>query len=136
MIFDWADVTATMLSTIIGGVLASRVATYQTRATLKAEERRRQQAIARDMLETIDSYVHIAFRGETTERQRLDRRLRTLSKMILPEAYGSTDEHLLAVARWHSNTSKPKGTGFSATTEFFDTIKQRLFAKFFPSAGA
>ncbi|WP_078120443.1 hypothetical protein [Thiosocius teredinicola] len=133
MNIDWLNAGSTLIAAAIGGIIAARVATYQTRATLKAEQDGRKQETARELLEAIDSFMHIAYRGEHEERQRHCRRVLTLSALLIPDQFDAIQSRLNYVHLWHRREEgdKPRGIGLTATEGFFAKIKQHLFQTIF-----
>lgn len=86
---DWPNITATLAASIIGGLIAAYVARGQIRAAMQVERDKARRETALELLESMDSYVHIAYRGEDAqqhwERQRLRRRIISLTVLTLPE---------------------------------------------------
>lgn len=135
MDIDWINAGSTLVAAAIGGAIAARVATFQTRATFAAEQASRTQQTARDLLEAIDSYIHIAYRGDREERQRCERRVLTLSALVTPARFDAIQDHFELVNKWHqwktNSGPKPHGIGLSATETFFEDVKQALFRTIF-----
>ncbi|BBP01671.1 hypothetical protein [Sulfuriferula nivalis] len=133
MEIDWTNIVATLTSAMLGGWIASRIATYQTQATVRSNEQNQKQEVARDLLEAIDSFIHVAYRGESSERQRHSRRIRTLCALVLPSEFEEINNHLKKVEAWHraESNDRPRGMGISATDKLLSATKQRIFLDVF-----
>jgi len=134
---DWPNITATLAAAAMGGWVAASVAKRQITAALQVERDKAQREAGRELLESIDSYLHIAYRGDGDlrwERQRLRRKIISLTLLTFPQQAASVQEHLDAVdAWWRQQAGGPrvKGVGFTATEQFFNGIKQTLFSEVF-----
>lgn len=135
---DWPNIVATVAAAVLGGWIASRVAQRQIHAAQAAERDKARRDVARDLIESVDSYLHIAYRGgdqERLERQRLRRRILSLTAIVLPDRFAAMQEHLDLVERWwraKSNPAKkPRGVGYSATEAHFIDLKQAVFVEVF-----
>lgn len=137
---DWPNIAATLASAFIGGLIAAGVAGRQIKASHSAERDKTRRECARDLIESIDSFLHIAYRSETPdsrlERQRLRRRILSLLVMCLPERFDATQTHLDGIDTWwrrrRSNSAQRiAGMGFTATEQFFDDLKSSLFEEVF-----
>lgn len=62
---DWPNIAATLASAFIGGLIAAGVAGRQIKASHSAERDKTRRECARDLIESIDSFLHIAYRSET-----------------------------------------------------------------------
>jgi hypothetical protein len=135
---DWPNLVATLSAAVLGGWIASRIAQRQMTASAEAERDKTRRELARDLIESIDSYLHIAYRGsgeDRFERQRLHRRILSLIALVMPAEFTATQNHLDAVELWWraktNPTLKPRGVGLTATETFCIALKQRLFAEVF-----
>lgn len=139
--FDWPNIAATLISSIIGGLVAVYAARLQNQVTGKVEEDRMLKEITLELIDSIDSYLHIAYRDyspETSyERQRLRRRIQSLTAVALYEEYEKTKGHLDKINLWWLNknsnqeTSSIKGIGYTASEDFFQVLKNKLHKKAF-----
>lgn len=135
---DWVNAMATLASAAMGGWIAAGVAQRQSEAAIRAEQEKVRKEVARDLIEAMDSFLHIAYRGEDLnsrlERQRLRRRIQSLAALSVPERFADIQGHLDIVdGWWRSREGGPKvrGAGVSATEHFFDQIKGALFTEVF-----
>jgi hypothetical protein len=136
---DWPNIVATLASACLGGWIASRIAVSQMAAAQAAERAKSRREIARELIEAIDSLLHIAYRDNTNDgtlqRQRLRRRILSLVAMCIPERFVDTQDHLDRIdAWWHARQRagvRPTGMGFTATEDFFYGIKSELFEAVF-----
>ena len=135
---DWANVMATLASAAMGGWIAAKVAQRQSEAAIRAEQEKVRKEVARDLIEAMDSFLHIAYRGEDPnsrlERQRLRRRIQSLAALSVPERFADIQGHLDIVdGWWRSREGGPRvrGAGVSATEHFFDQIKGALLTEVF-----
>lgn len=135
---DWANTAATLISAVMGGWIASNIAKRQADATNQVEQEKVRKEAARDLIESMDSFLHIAYRGadheSRMERQRLRRRIQSLAVLSLPEQFMAIQDHLDLVESWwrqRNGGPRVKGAGVTATEGFFDGIKSRLFKEVF-----
>ena len=134
---DWPNITATLAAAAMGGWVAASVAKRQITAAVQVERDKAKREAGRELLESIDSYLHIAYRGDGDqrwERQRLRRKIISLTLLTLPEQAASVQEHLDAVDGWwrqQAGGPRVKGVGFTATEQFFNNLKQTLFSVIF-----
>jgi hypothetical protein len=93
-VIDWPNIAATLASACVGGLIAAGIAGRQIKASHAAERDKTRRECARDLIESIDSFLHIAYRNEThearLERQRLRRRILSLLATCLPERFEAT----------------------------------------------
>lgn len=135
---DWANTAATLISAVMGGWIASNIAKRQADVTNQVEQEKLRKEAARELIESMDSFLHIAYRGtdheSRMERQRLRRRIQSLAVLSLPDQFVAIQDHLdLVEGWWRSREGGPrvKGVGVTATESFFDGIKSRLFKEVF-----
>lgn len=137
---DWPNVIATLCAALIGGLVATKVAKGQVQAMLQAEREKSQKETALELLEAIDSFVHIAYRGadeqSRLERQRLRRRMLSLTVITMPTRFAGLQSHLDTVDRWwfrknSGGTQKIADVGYTATNEFFERLKADIFCEIF-----
>ncbi|CTP92549.1 hypothetical protein [Xanthomonas graminis] len=138
---DWPNILATLAAAAIGGWVAAGVASRQIQASLQVEREKVRQETSKELIEAIDSFVHIAYRHDNEEkrheRQRLRRRILSLTALALPEQFSDTQRHLDMIDRWwwrkqYQPSAPPiQGTGFTATNDFFEGVKTRLFRDVF-----
>ncbi|KRG63654.1 hypothetical protein ABB27_17410 [Stenotrophomonas terrae] len=137
---DWPNVMATLCAALIGGLVATKVAKGQVQAMLQAEREKSQKETALELLESIDSFVHIAYRGgdeqSRLERQRLRRRMLSLTVLTVPNRFTDLQSHLDGVDRWwfrknNGGTQKIADVGYTATNDFFERLKTDLFCEVF-----
>jgi hypothetical protein len=137
---DWTNIVATLASACIGGLIAAGIAGKQIKAAQTTERDKSRRENARDLIESIDSYLHIAYRDSSPEgrleRQRLRRRILSLLVLCLPERFEATQKHLDDIDKWwqHRRSGighRPNGVGFTATEVFFDELKSALFEQVF-----
>ncbi len=136
---DWPNITATLIAAAIGGLIASKVARHQIEANQRAEREKVRRETARELIEAIDSYVHIAYRDQSDaspqERQRLRKRILSLVALTLPDNFPPVREHLDGIDRWwwqkQSGGTSAKGFGLTATNQFFEKLKSELFSQVF-----
>lgn len=62
---DWANVMATLASAAIGGWIAAKIAQRQSEAAFKAEQEKVRKEAARDLIESMDPFLHIVYRGDS-----------------------------------------------------------------------
>ncbi|MFA6095007.1 MAG: hypothetical protein WC757_03945 [Candidatus Paceibacterota bacterium] len=125
----------------MGGLVAVYAARLQNQATGRDGVDRMLKAITLELIDTIDSYLHIAYRDDSRqspfERQRLRRRIQSLTSVALPEEYETTKDHLDKIHFWWLNkdksqsTSPTKGIGYTASESFFQALKNKLNKKAF-----
>ncbi len=80
---DWPNITATLAAAAMGGWVAASVAKRQITAAVQVERDKAKREAGRELLESIDSYLHIAYRGDGDqrwERQRLRRKIISLTR--------------------------------------------------------
>lgn len=65
---DWSNIFATLVASMIGGLVATSIARRQINATMQVERDKSRREVALELLESVDSYVHIAYRGGAEER--------------------------------------------------------------------
>lgn len=135
---DWPNIVATVAAAVIGGWIAARIAQRQTEAMQQVELQKFRSHAARELIEAVDSYVHIAYRSKDEagklERQRLRRRIVSLTAEVLPEKVEPVQEHLDGIEKWwraKRGGLAPKGMGYTATEIFFDGFKEDLFEQVF-----
>jgi hypothetical protein len=136
---DWPNIAATLTATVLGGLIAVFVAQRQIKASQANERQRIVRDIARDLIESLDSFLHIAYRGdgeEHRERERLARRILSLCALCIPERFDAMQEHLGLVEQWwrakrKNNGRRVRGVGYSATQGLFAEIKESLFLQVF-----
>lgn len=134
---DWPNVVATLFAAGVGGWVASSIARSQMKATLQVEREKARKDSARELVEAVDSYVHIAYRDQEGgqskyERQRLRRRILSLCVLTLPKRFADVQEHLDAIDRWWLRRCgmvgvPVAGVGYTATNAFFEGFKTQLF---------
>nr|WP_238396060.1 hypothetical protein [Xanthomonas fragariae] len=129
-----------MVAAAIGGCVAACVASRQIEASLQVEREKVRKETSKELIEAIDSLVHIAYRHDSEEkrheRQRLRRRILSLSALALPERFSDTQRHLDLIDRWWWKQSHPaspavQGAGYTATNGFFEGVKTQLFCDIF-----
>jgi hypothetical protein len=137
---DWTNIVATLASACIGGLIAAGIAGRQIKASQAAERDKTRRECARDLIESIDSFLHIAYRNDTVEarleRQRLHRRILSLLATCLPESFEATQQHLDGIDGWWRRRRRPgaqrvPGFGITATENFFGDLKSELFEQVF-----
>lgn len=134
---DWPNVTATLIAAAIGGKVAMSIARAQMNEIRAIEQDRIRRELGRELIEAVDSYVHIPYRGaadETLERQRLRRRILSLTALLVPEQFNPVEDHLNRVDKWWRGREtglSVRGVGYTATEEFMSRFKQTLFAEVF-----
>lgn len=132
---DWLNIVATLVAAAIGGGVAVLVAQQQMRASESAEQRKRRSAAGLELVDTLDSYLHVAYRGDPLDRQRLRRRILSLTALAMPVRFDAMQTHLELVDRWWASKKRNgppvRGAGLSATDEFFRDFKQMLFLEVF-----
>jgi hypothetical protein len=77
----------------------------------------------RDLIESLDSFLHIAYRGdgpERLERERLSRRILSLVALCMPERFEPMQQHLALIDQWwrakrSGSAQRPRGVGYSVT---------------------
>jgi len=138
---DWPNIVATLAAALIGGLIASKVARHQIQANQQVEREKIRKETARELIEAIDSYVHIAYRDSsdaaTLERQRLRKRILSLTALTAPDRFQHVKDHLIGIDRWwrqkQPGFSGPyvAGFGLTATQTFFESLKTDLFCQVF-----
>ena len=137
---DWPNITATLAAAAIGGWVAAGVAKRQIQASLEVEREKVRKETSKELIEALDSFVHIAYRHDSEEkrheRQRLRRRILSLTALALPARFADTQSHLDMIDRWwwkqkHPSAPPVTGAGYTATNEFFETVKTDLFREVF-----
>ena len=137
---DWPNIVATLAAAAIGGWVAAGVANRQIQTSLQVEREKVRKETSKELIEAIDSFVHIAYRHDSEEkrreRQRLRRRILSLTALALPERFADTQRHLDLIDRWWWKQSHPaampvQGAGYTATNDFFEAVKTQLFREVF-----
>ena len=136
---DWPNIAATLTATTLGGLIAVFVAQRQIKASQANEHQRVLREVARDLIESLDSFLHIAYRGgdeERRERERLARRILSLCALSIPERFDVMQEHLGLVDQWwrvkhNKSDRRVRGVGYSATQLLFVDVKESLFRQVF-----
>ncbi|MDM7553382.1 hypothetical protein [Xanthomonas fragariae] len=137
---DWPNIVSTLVAAAIGGCVAACVASRQIEASLQVEREKVRKETSKELIEAIDSLVHIAYRHDSEEkrheRQRLRRRILSLTALALPERFSDTQRHLDLIDRWWWKQSHPaspavQGAGYTATNGFFEGVKTQLFCDIF-----
>jgi len=138
---DWPNVTATLVAALLGGWVATKIAKSQIQAMTQAEREKMRKETGLELMEAIDSFMHIAYRDQDEqsrfERQRLRRRILSLTALTLPDSFQSVQQHLDGIERWWRHKqgeftgSPPAGMGYTATSSFFEALKTNLFVEIF-----
>lgn len=132
---DWPNIVATLAAAVLGGWIATRIAQRQIAASQKVEADKIRRELAREWIETVDSYLHIAYRSERMQRQLLRRRMLSLTALVMPQRFDAVQAHLDGVEQWSRarqfNLPRPSGLGYSATEAFFVDLKEALFGEAF-----
>lgn len=135
---DWPNIVATLTAACLGGLIAAHVAKRQIDAAQRVDFDRTRRDTARELIEAIDSFLHIAYRGEQPvdklERQRLRRRILSLTALVMSGRFNAVQDHLNLVDRWWGQRRggpRVAGAGFTATETFFTELKEGIFLEVF-----
>ena len=135
MEIDWPNALSTLIAAAMGGWIAATIAKKQIATTIELENSKRLHGLAYELLDTLDTYLNIAFRGEDTERQRYSKKIVTLSAILIPGESNNLQKHFNAVESWHSarknGTAKPPGVSYNATRQYIEATKQHILQKIF-----
>ncbi|MFV0681364.1 hypothetical protein [Ottowia sp.] len=145
----WGFLSA-VAGSLIGGVIAWRVAMVATRAQVAAaleatslqinasrdmERRKQERDLALKLLIEIDEFVHVSFRGSKEDRQLAGRTMLTTALTVLKvDDVKAFNEQLTRIDRYHQVRAADKSiaglTNYSQVENFF-VSRNTVFAKTF-----
>lgn len=130
MQIDWLNAFTTLIAAVMGGWIAAIIAKKQIATTIELENAKRLHGLAYELLDTLDTYLNTAFRGEDAERQRCGKKAVTLSAILIPAESNNLQKHFNSVESWHrarkNGTPKPAGVNFNSCRQYIEDTKKKI----------
>lgn len=138
------SIVVPIVAALLGAFIANQVAKNQIKTMLQLEKERVLKEATFELIDAIDSFVHISYRKsvEQEERQRLRRRILSLLALVDKDSFEMTSFELYKVEHWYKvqissdnpddkklQLSRYPNIGFTSTNKFFAELKKDIMKK-------